>query len=502
MSNSPSLHGGALIRYALQLRDADNPEAAIPLLQKALADDPRNATVWQTLGLIHRACDDSGDAIACLSKALQLAPNDGRIAHGLARVTLEAGLPALDLFGAAARLAPSDGDVLIGRSAAQLALGQSGQAMVDLAAGLADNPLWLEGHAALSNLHWLVGDEVGFVASYASAIAANPKNLPLWLALIDRYIRVDRYDWALAGLGAARKVLGDTADLDAFTAICASETGDLVMADRLFAAIGTRRNIALAVRHVRHLLRSGKVAEAIAVGEGFVDDPDANQIWPYLATAWRLVGDPRWQWLEGQSCLIGAYKICDEPAVERLAYSLRQVHKGSYPPPGQSVRHGTQTDGPLFSRIEPEIVALRDKIRTAVSDHAGNFGEADLSHPTLRHQPGSVRFAGSWSVRLTGSGFHTNHVHPQGWISSAFYAAVPDAAEAGDAPAGHIAFGVPPHELGLDLPPIRTIKPEPGTLILFPSTMWHGTLPIIGGERLTVAFDVKAPPLAVATRRC
>ena len=47
-------------------------------------------------------------------------------------------------------------------------------------------------------------------------------------------------------------------------------------------------------------------------------------------------------------------------------------------------------------------------------------------------------------------------------------------------------------ELGLDLPPIRLIEPKPGRLVLFPSTMWHGTVPFAAGERLTVAFDVRA----------
>ncbi|MBK9588986.1 MAG: hypothetical protein IPO50_10640 [Sphingomonadales bacterium] len=36
----------------------------------------------------------------------------------------------------------------------------------------------------------------------------------------------------------------------------------------------------------------------------------------------------------------------------------------------------------------------------------------------------------------------------------------------------------------------RLIEPKPGRLVMFPSTMWHGTVPFDAGERLTVAFDV------------
>ena len=90
-----------------------------------------------------------------------------------------------------------------------------------------------------------------------------------------------------------------------------------------------------------------------------------------------------------------------------------------------------------------------------------------------------------------GQGRHVNHVHPAGWISSAFYVALPDEIDA-EGPAGWLTLGEA-GELGLDLPPIRLVQPRPGRLVLFPSTLWHGTRPFEAGERLTVAFDVARP---------
>ena len=35
------------------------------------------------------------------------------------------------------------------------------------------------------------------------------------------------------------------------------------------------------------------------------------------------------------------------------------------------------------------------------------------------------------------------------------------------------------------------VQPEPGLLVLFPSYMWHGTVPFSSAEqRLTCAFDI------------
>jgi hypothetical protein len=110
----------------------------------------------------------------------------------------------------------------------------------------------------------------------------------------------------------------------------------------------------------------------------------------------------------------------------------------------------------------------------------------------LSHPRSPIRFSGSWSVRLTAGGRHSNHIHPAGWLSSAFYVALPDKARRGPEPAGWLTLGEVT-ELGLQLPPIRLIEPKPGRLVLFPSTMWHGTRAFQEGERLTVAFDVAAP---------
>ena len=94
-------------------------------------------------------------------------------------------------------------------------------------------------------------------------------------------------------------------------------------------------------------------------------------------------------------------------------------------------------------------------------------------------------------MRLPDAGFHANHIHPAGSLSSALYVALPEAM--GPAPAGWLTLGAPQAELGLDMAPFRMIEPKPGRLVLFPSTMWHGTEPFEAGERLTVAFDVARP---------
>jgi hypothetical protein len=157
----------------------------------------------------------------------------------------------------------------------------------------------------------------------------------------------------------------------------------------------------------------------------------------------------------------------------------------------QSLRGGSQTSGGLFGRRDPVIAALRDAIANAVTRHAASLPD-DPSHPFLRRKSAGIRFAGSWSVRLRSSGRHVNHFHQEGWISSAYYVSLPPAVTQAseDDLSGCIQFGEPPAELGLDLGPRRVIRPRTGQLVLFPSYLWHGTVPFNDeAPRITVAFD-------------
>jgi hypothetical protein len=83
------------------------------------------------------------------------------------------------------------------------------------------------------------------------------------------------------------------------------------------------------------------------------------------------------------------------------------------------------------------------------------------------------------------------HVHPLGWLSSAYYVQVPPEITGSDVHGGGIKFGEPDIRIGTHGAARRLIQPAVGRLVLFPSYMWHGTIPFTAGiTRMTVAFDV------------
>lgn len=493
MTPRPSSDPERAINAALDLRDAGRTADAVPVLEAALKAHPRYPRLWQTLGTTMRALERSPDAVAAFAEAARLQPSDVRAAHGVAQASLEAGRAASALFERAHALAPGDGAILLGRAAAQLAEGRGGDAIATLDAIVAANPLWLDGQATLARLRWMMGDDRGFAGGYVRALQADPRAEALWIALIDLLIHVERSDDARATLSAARSAGVGEAALLLAAATCASELGDTAVADAAFARLAGSADVAVVERQARHLLRTGRADAAAARIEPLLAGAQANQLWPYASLAWRLTGDRRIDWLEGDAALVGVVDLADRlPSIDALAARLRTLHRAKRDPLGQSVRGGTQTDGPLFAHESREIQAVRAVIVDAVRAFAASLGPVDATHPVRRHVGRGFRFAGSWSVRLTGAGHHSAHVHPLGWISSAFYVALPPQHDMGAPPAGWLQVGEPPASLGLDLAPYRRIEPKPGRLVLFPSTMWHGTAPIDGGERLSIAFDVAA----------
>ncbi len=459
-------------------------------IDRALGVAPQDYRLWHIKGLIHREQDQRELAIPALRRAVELAPTEPLVAHGYARTLLEAGLPSVDAFARALKLAPANTEVVKGLASALVAEGRIDDAIAGLETVVRRSPLWTDGHVLLADLRWTNGGREDFTRSFDEALRAHPNSLDLRREQMVALLHAEQFEEVLARIEQGRGLFGEQPLFTANEAIIRSETGDVEAADRLFAELAPLAVANFDLRLVRHFLRSGRPDQASAVLDRWLDTGDQEMFWPYAPTAWRMTGDPRAEWLEGDERLVGVYDITRQlPPLDELASTLRRLHNLRGQPLAQSVRGGTQTDGNLFHRIEPEIVALREAVRETVAEHARNLPNLDARHPLARGRPSRIAFSGAWSVRLTGGGHHSNHFHSMGWLSSGLYIVLPPDLGAGDH-AGWLTLGEPQAQLGIDLPPRRMIEPQLGRLALFPSWMWHGTRPFGEGERITVAFDV------------
>jgi Flp pilus assembly protein TadD len=481
-----------IFRRATAAWEAGKAEGALPEIERALRTS-RDYRLWHIHGLILRQLERREEALPSLKRAVELNPNALKPAQAYAQTLYEAGLPSVDAFGHALRLAPGDPEIVAGLAAAFVGAGDIDTAISGLEKIVGRSPLWIEGHTLLSRLRWMEGERDGFTRSFEEARRQYPQAAELWREQMTALMHAEQWEETLRVIADGRALLGDLPIFAAHEAVVHAERGQTEIADRLLAPFASSEDPPLQVRRVRHYLRSGRPELAGQIIEDWLQRPEAFMFYPYASIAWRLTDVPRWEWLEADESFVGIYDIADQlPPLDTLAKTLRQLHKASGQPLEQSLRGGTQTDGDIFMRIDPVMVQLREAIRATVARHVSKFPAPDERHPLLGVKHGPIKFSGSWSVWLRKAGFHANHVHPLGWISSALYVALPPDLGVGDA--GYLTLGEPRSScFELDMPPFRTIEPKPGRLVLFPSYMWHGTRPFGEGERLTVAFDVARP---------
>jgi uncharacterized protein (TIGR02466 family) len=249
------------------------------------------------------------------------------------------------------------------------------------------------------------------------------------------------------------------------------------------------------------LLAAGRLADAVTQAEKLRAAAPTNQhAIALLATAWRLSGDPRYQALYDYDSFVSVRQL-DPPKgwssltgfLEALAAELEDLHVFLTHPLQQSVRGGSQLPIQWPELARPLIGSLFESIQSAVHARVRELGPG--TDPLRSRNTGAAGVSGAWSVRLTSGGHHADHVHPQGWMSSACYIALPpsigadSSTEAGHA--GWIRFGQSGVRTDPTPPADYFVRPEPGMLVLFPSYMWHGVEPFESEHpRLTVACDL------------
>jgi tetratricopeptide (TPR) repeat protein len=365
------------------------------------------------------------------------------------------------------------------------------EAEVAFGAALARRPDYIDALRDLAQLVWMRTGDLG------AALAVVPEELagPL------RMLRARLHEYAGDIEGAYRALAAGPIAGDAGLEITAAHLAmsfdpDLALAHAVRAeALAPDAELVVRKAIEAHLATGLAEAALGRIEAARARHPLDQGLVAAQWTAWRMLGDPRAAELYDYDVLVADWPL-DTPAgwggiedyLDDLAGALSELHGLHNHPLDQSLRHGTQTSVNLLRSEERAIRAFRVAVDGPIRRHMAFLGTG--SDPVRARNTGDYRISGMWSVRLRPGGFHVNHVHPQGWLSSACYIELPAAVEAGDRE-GWLQFGQPGVPTPAAIEPEHFIRPRAGRLALFPSYMWHGTAPFSGaGRRLTVAFDV------------
>lgn len=139
--------------------------------------------------------------------------------------------------------------------------------------------------------------------------------------------------------------------------------------------------------------------------------------------------------------------------------------------------------GPI-AQLEAMIIAAYDSYLTTLKRETNHFYIQQI--PTLRK-------IDIWGTVLDSLGYQAAHMHRNAWISGVYYVQLPNIMrDTNTHPSGWIEFGRPPDYFSCAIAEdVRLFEPREGQMLLFPSFIYHRTIPFKSTEqRISIAFDL------------
>lgn len=473
------------------------------LLRESLAVAPGQPHILAALGDLLISIEDYGAALECYSGAVRLAPDyaEAWVKLGIARGEKGDVPGAIDALGRSLELRPRDLRALYAMAQAHLEVDDHEQAIACYRRALAIDPAAVEVHDALNEVLWEHGLRDDYLGSFPTAIEAAPHSLPLRLRFAGSLSHVGRHSEAEGVLREAQGLFAPDAGIHVELGAALDGQGRVAEAVESFSTAVDLAPENLRCRQdlARVLIATGDYGRALEhIDAAVALAPLDQRNLAFQGLCWRLSGDPRAVTLNDYERFVKRYEIplpegyADIRAFnEALARALNDLHQTQVQHPlNQTLRGGTQTHGNLFERKVKEVQEARASIEQCIQRYIEEMDD-DPEHPFLSRKSDRFRFSGSWSCRLGQEGFHTNHIHMEGWISSSYYVTLPDVVGKNEGHAGWIKFGETNLNLGDREQVGKIVEPKAGHLVLFPSYMFHGTVPFASNEvRTTIAFDV------------
>jgi tetratricopeptide (TPR) repeat protein len=495
----------AELALAAALRQIGQLEEAKIIYQQIASRAPASAEAASVLGGVLNELGDYAEAERVLGAALKLPATTELIAEienglGTAKLSSRRFAEALPHFERAIALVPDHPGAGKNRARVLEYSNQPARAADAYRRALANDPLDLKTHLLLNELLHRSGDSAGMLRSYDEAGRAKPSSPIPPTAKGDQLLLLEQPAEAAESYRRALRLKPDhmPAHIGLGRALSALGENDVALKEFETARKIFPNDPDFDTAFAYALLRAGDTGKALTHAQRAIAMAPIHQAaLAVLGLCYRASKeDKREEALNGYEQFVQIFDLEPPAGYDSVASfhnalrtHLDALHGQSREFFSQTLRGGTRTVEDIFELHHPLRDTLKQRIAEAMNRYIGAMAE-NADHPFLsRRQNGAFRFTGSWSSRMRGGGFHMNHIH-NGWISSVYYVDVPEIAADGHAHQGWLKFGEPSADLGFGDAVRRLVQPKPGRLVLFPSYLWHGTVPFNSDEtRMTIAFD-------------
>lgn len=154
------------------------------------------------------------------------------------------------------------------------------------------------------------------------------------------------------------------------------------------------------------------------------------------------------------------------------------------------LHNGVQSSGNLFKRPEASFRKLAECVAAAVERYRQTFAGENCQF--VKSFPKDTEFASSWYVKMKTGGHLTSHIHEEGWVSGSLYLSLPKNKQHEHEGSIELSTHGDDYPQKHDNFPTKTVAPEVGDLVMFPSSTFHRTIPFSSDEeRICIAFDLK-----------
>lgn len=488
---------GDVLNEAARLAQGSDPAAARPLIARLLARDPHDADALTLSGLVAQRTGDAAAAVAAFGRARDADPaNPARIGnHAIALKQAGRFAEAIAAFEAALAIRPGAAVTLANLGSCLIAAERATEAERVLRQAVAAKPDHGEAWNSLGVSLARQRRPAEAIDAYRRALAIRPGHVEATLNLIDALAAAG--DVEQAERKACEMVRTHPANPRAANQLAGllDRRGERDAAIEIYGAAFARGpiNHPIGVNLAGALIAAGRDGEALPVLDRLIAAlPTVTTPLALRCAALDRLGDSATR--DALMAIDRFVSIHDIDAVtgfatidafnRALEAELRAHPSLTFEPEGLVTRGGRQSDE-LVSADTPAIAALAGLARDALAARIEATEPGD--HPFIAARPAHWSLT-LWGTILAPGGTVDPHIHAPNWLSGVYYPTLP--AATGDGEAGWFAIGSLPDRLGGG-GTIRTIEPRPGRMILFPSYLWHATLPFGGNaERISFAFDL------------
>ena len=149
--------------------------------------------------------------------------------------------------------------------------------------------------------------------------------------------------------------------------------------------------------------------------------------------------------------------------------------------------NGVQTAGNLFELGATPTAEIEKIIRVEIDNYLTKF--RDSGEGFLKNWPSEYSLSG-WLVSLRSGGELAPHIHEEGWLSGTIYINVPSDLE-DDSGSLVVTMEEDKYLSAQSTGYKKVVEISTGTLVLFPASLLHYTIPFESKEqRIVLAFDV------------